>query len=217
MLTQIAPTETYTHQLKNELNAQHTIQSEDLLAICAIASRETSIDNIFEQISTWRFEQFFGLACHLFITTKSQQSRIQLSNLLPKFGSIAVVSLIKIAHHFSASTFARNEVGQLAVDSLKEMPLQTLVIGLAPVIKDKGSYELMPTLVPVLIVLAAHHQAPLFSDLAQQLPAGVWNTLQAKLLRELSALRRKERFNNRERHTRVRIENEAAQLVEVAC
>ncbi len=218
MLTPITQTGIYTHQLTDELNAQHTIQGEDLLAICAIASRETSIDKTFDQINNWRFEQFFGLACHLFITTKSQQSRVQLANLLSKFGSTAVVSLVKIAHHFDTSILAQNEVSQLAIDALKEMPLQTLVIGLAPVIKDRvDSHELMPTIVPLLITLAAHHQTSLFAALSQRLPGEVWNSLQTQLLSELSNLRREQRFNSRESRIKVRIKSEATRPVEVAC
>ncbi len=206
------------HQTADELNPQHTIQSEDLLEICAIASRETSIDNIFEQIETWNFEQFFGLACHLFITTTSQRSRVQLANLLPKFGSIAVISLVKISHHFSASIPAQRKVRQLAIHSLKEMSLQPLVIGLAPIVQDKNdSRELASTLIPLLITLAAHHPESLLSEIAKRLSTEAWNRLQTQLLRELSDLRREQRFNGTERHVKVRMKNEALHLVEVAC
>ncbi len=207
-----------TQSFTEELQAQHTIQGQDLLDICAIASQETQLDNIYEQLETWRFEQFFGLACHLFITTESPQSRVQLATLLPKFGSAAVYSLLRISHKFDPAIYPQKEVQQLSIRSLKEIPLPALVIGIVKAIEESNnSDDFLSEITPTLITLAAHHRVSLFSELAKQLSSEKWNNLQTKLLRKLSEIRRSERFENRERRVKVRIKHETLQPAEMAC
>ncbi|MEL6552381.1 MAG: hypothetical protein AAFQ63_02795 [Cyanobacteria bacterium J06621_11] len=205
----------------SQLQAQHTLTGQDLIELCAIASQETHINDIYSQIETWKFEQFFGLACHLFITTESAQSRQQLSNLLPKFGSIAVYSLLKITDKFNEATHSQNNIGVLALSSLKQMALQPLVIGLVKTIEDDSTTDkTIDSIIPSLVTLAAHHQDPLFAELAKRLKTSSWNNLQTKLLSLLSDLRKAERFNNTERHIKIKVKrnsfDKVKQLIEVA-
>lgn len=208
-----------TRRISLQLAAQHTIEGKDLMAICAIALQETHLNNIYEQIETWQFEQFFGLACHLFITTKSTSARRQLADLLPKFGSIAVFSLLTISYKFNAQKQSQKETKQLAIHSLKEMPLPALVVGITNAIEEEeenSRNEFLSKIVPTLIALAAHHQAALLSELAKQLTPQTWNALQSQLLRALSEAKHTERFSKRERRIKVRLKSEQ-QTAEVAC
>lgn len=203
----------------NSLQDQHTLQGQDLLDICAIASQETYLDNIYEKIETWSFEQFFGLTCHLFITTESNQSREQLSHILPKFGSVAVCSLLKIISKFNTPIPPQPEVKQLALSSLKRMDSQPLISGLSKAIENSFTdNDSLESIAPTLIELASHHKASLFSELAKRLSTNSWNSLQTTLLSTLADLRRESRFEDRDRHIKIRIKREKLEkvLVEVA-
>ncbi|MEM9149107.1 MAG: hypothetical protein AAGB19_01455 [Cyanobacteria bacterium P01_F01_bin.3] len=205
----------------SELQAQHTIQSEDLLKICRLAK----IENIFDKIESFSFEQFFGFTCHLFITTESERTREQLAALLPKFGSIAVFSLIKIAHHLddSESSLARErQVVRLAMESLKAMPLPTLLIGIAQMIDEERvpsqQKDTAAMVAPVLITLTAHHGENTLSLLSQRLSTQAWKELQQQLLQALSHLRaQRPAYSNSQHHVKLRVKASEQQLAEVAC
>lgn len=234
------PTDVYT----NELQAQHTLQSDDILKICHLAN----IENIFDQIESFSFEQFFGFACHLFITTESQQARKELASILPKFGSISVFSLLKISHHLStpkSSLEREQQLGELAMNSLKAMPVPTLVIGLAEIIeteansdlylsgentarikglssaktlhpKHRSDDSLIDMIVPALITLTAHQGENIISLLSHHLSSATWNNLQQQLLQELSTLKSQASLQNNAHRIKIKVKKPGLQLVEVA-
>ncbi|MBX2866094.1 MAG: hypothetical protein KTR27_21280 [Leptolyngbyaceae cyanobacterium MAG.088] len=106
------------------LHSQHTLQHADWMTISELAKAE----NISGCFYAWDFEDFLGLAVHLFVTTQSQDVRQQLSQLLPKFGSAVVVPLLKIL--CKKEVFAEINIPALAQKNLNEMELYPLVIGL---------------------------------------------------------------------------------------
>jgi len=181
----------------NELQAQHTIQSDDLLKICHLAK----IENVFEKIESFSFEQFFGFTCHLFITTDSQQVREQLAAILPKFGSVAVFSLLKISHHFSTveSSTGQEYLGQeqqlaeLSMRCLTSMSVPALIVGLVQAIEaeenNNSHHDIANMVAPALITLTAHHGENILSMLSNKLSSATWNRLQQQLLQTLSVLR----------------------------
>ncbi|MGD1867064.1 MAG: hypothetical protein ACFB0D_21125 [Phormidesmis sp.] len=207
----------------SELQAQHTIESDDLLKICRLAK----VENVFDKIESFSFEQFFGFACHLFITTESRSSREQLAHLLPKFGSIAVFSLLKISHHLSTADSAlerEQQLAMLSMQSLKTMSVPTLVIGLAQIIEteigaeQRNYQDTMDMVVPALITLTAYHGENILSVLSDKLSAAAWNDLQQQLLQALSTLRVQSPLRNSSTHPiKVKVKNSELQLAEVAC
>lgn len=206
----------------NELQAQHTIQSNDLLKICHLAK----VENTFEKVESFSFEQFFGFACHLFITTESQSCREQLAVILPKFGSIAVFSLLKISHHLSDSnsTLQREQqIAKLAAQALQAMPVDTLTIGLAQALEDNESshshHNIFSIVAPALITLTAHHGENILARLSQKLSPRTWNTLQQNLLQTLSGLRAQPSaypapVHNRENRIKVKVKEASRQFAE---
>lgn len=172
-----------------QLSAQHVLKGEDLLQICSLAHRSlsstatTTAEQLLEQISTFSFEQFFGFTCHLFITTDVPEVREQLAELLPKFGSIAVFSLVKIAYYFQDTT----AIHRLALQSLETMPVQPLSIGLAGVIEEHSEAALMPkVVVPSLIRLIEHYGEAILLLLSQQLSTAHWQQTETQLVEALS-------------------------------
>ena len=115
------------------LQAQHSLRQADLFQICAIAQAE----NVSVSIEAFTFEQCLGFASHLFVTAQAQHSREQLAQVLSRFGSQAVLPLLKVAHHFDpeqlkprhGDQLASTSTSQLAINSLKAMPKETLVMG----------------------------------------------------------------------------------------
>jgi len=206
-----------------QLHAQHSLQSEDILKVCSLAQIGENTQETFEKISTLNFEQFFGFTCHLFVTAESQTVRETLANILPKFGSLAVLSLLKISHHFQArlqtnsdSNDADRNVVELANYSLETMELQPLAIGIANAITASESDEIMTTLVPTLIKLTYHHGAALFSLIEQQTVESRWNVVKIELIRTLAELRYQERFTdnaqpNQPHPVKVRVKKETVQ------
>lgn len=197
-----------TAQLNNQLHTQHSIQGEDLLKICSLASFGEGAEEIFEKVSALKFEQFFGFACHLFVTTDSLAVREELANILPKFGSIAVLSLLKITHHFQHHPQNRS-VAHLATHSLTKMALQPLAMGLADTISSAESDEILSTLVSTLIQLTYHHEEALFTLIEQQTPAARWNIVKTELLRVLAEKRYQERFIEQPQPVKVRMKTPA--------
>ncbi len=211
------PTDIYA----NELQAQHTIQSKDLLKICQLAE----IENVFEKVESFSFEQFFGFACYLFLTTESCDSREQLAAILPNFGSIAVFSLLKISHHLeNAETSLEREqhLIMLAQQSLKAIPLPALVTGLSQILEAEKSthsshQDAINMLVPELISLTAYHGESILSLLSAQLSTDTWNKVHRQLLHSLSTLRAQEAWNSSTHLVKIRVRNNDLQLANVAC
>lgn len=170
------------------LQAQHSLQSNDLIRICHLAK----VEGIFKSIESWNFEQFFGFTLHLFITTESPHTRQQLSQLLPKFGSRVVLPLIKIAHHFPAGTHepihdVRTDVRTLALQSLSHMAPPSFIIGLREVLELECVDELMPILLAALVKLT-HQQndETILLLLAQLLPKESWKLVEGPFRQKLS-------------------------------
>ena len=110
------------------LHGQHTLHSADWLTVYAIAKDE----GVGKRLDSYDFDDFLGLAVYLFITTQSQGSRQELSQLLPKFGSAAVLPLLKVL--CKKDVFAEQNVPMLAQQSLHNMAPYALVIGLNQVL-----------------------------------------------------------------------------------
>ncbi|MEM6599252.1 MAG: hypothetical protein AAF810_06545 [Cyanobacteria bacterium P01_D01_bin.36] len=205
----------------NELQAQHTIQSADLLEVCRLAK----VENIFEKVESFSFEQFFGFTCHLFITTESYDCREQLASILPKFGSIAVFSLLQISHHLNTaetSLMREQHLAKLATQSLQAMPTSALVIGLTQIIEDKENSSnihlaLLETIASKIISLTAHHGEKILLLLSQKLSDDTWNTLQQQLLQALSTLRTQEILNSSTHAVKIKVKKPELEQLEVAC
>ncbi|MBE9063869.1 hypothetical protein [cf. Phormidesmis sp. LEGE 11477] len=194
----------------NTLHTQHTLQTQDILLICQLAS--TNPENTLEQIQSWSFEQFFGFVCHLFVTTESADIRQQLADLFPKFGSIAILSLVKIAHYFDlqARNQSRNqshldrhfplEVQTLALQALGNMPVETLAIGLAQAIEADTDGDLQRTIAAFLAKAFYRNEKDILSLLSQYLSKKSWCAIENSLIQALSSPQNEEtvpgRHNN---------------------
>lgn len=118
------------------LHSQHTLQYSDWMTISNLAKSE----NIDESLDSWDFEDFLGLAVYMFVTTQSQDTRIQLSQLLPKFGSAAVLPLLKIL--CKRKVFVEQGIPTLAQQSLNTMSPYPLAIGLNQALNLKSQADL---------------------------------------------------------------------------
>ncbi|MGB3790974.1 MAG: hypothetical protein WA949_23415 [Phormidesmis sp.] len=179
------------------LYAQHSLQSEDFLLICQLCD----VENAIEQIQSFTFEQFFGFACHLFVTTDSSNVRRQLAGLFPKFGQIAILSLVKIAYHFDShdkttpaeyrkahsKPHFQPEVQQLALQSLESMAAQTLAVGLAQIIEEDTQGILRQTVVSLLARTFYTNEEDILSLLSSHLSKDSWNAIETDLVRALSS------------------------------
>ncbi|MEL6491804.1 MAG: hypothetical protein AAFQ95_17745 [Cyanobacteria bacterium J06621_3] len=206
-----------TDSYQRTLQAQHTLEQSDWLNIYAIAQTENN-SQAQSEIDSFGFEQFLGFTCHLFVTTGSQQSREQLATILPKFGSIAVFPLLKIAYHFKSQPTSERcdpqqrtqqpaantsmpsrgahtkedttTLSQLAHSCLKAMPLQALAIGLADAVRASlGDPDIVAIVVMPLIGLIAHYPKRLLLSLSHQLDAEDWHILSAHLIGALSDIK----------------------------
>lgn len=220
---------TPTNAYANELQAQHTIQSNDLLKICHLAK----VENIFDKIESFSFEQFFGFACHLFITTESRDSREQLACILPKFGSVAVFSLLKISHLLSVDNTSlerEQQLAKLSMESLKAMPVPTIVIGIAQIIEaeESGNSEVFPwashdarhtmaMIVSALITLRAYHGEDILSQLSEKLSYAAWNRLQQQLMQELSTRKDQSGLPRSTHRIKIKVKSHTLEIAEVAC
>lgn len=180
---------------RNALHTQHTLQSRDIFLICQLASTSAGAENTLEEIQSWSFEQFFGFACHLFITTESSNIRKQLAGLLPKFGAIATLSLVKIVHYFDlqdrnqsgSNPHFPTEVKELALQALENMPVQTLASGLAQMIEEDTHSILRPTVAAFLARVFYKKEEDILSLLSQYLSKDSWYAIEASLVQELSS------------------------------
>lgn len=194
--------------IRNTLHTQHTLQSQDISLICQLANAESNVENTLEQIQSWSFEQFFGFACYLFVTTESSNIRKQLANLFPKFGKISILSLVKIVHH--SDLYERNrsysnyhlsvEVPALALQALENMPAQILVVGLAQVIEEDTHSDLRQTIAAFLAKVFYKKEEDVLSLLSQHLSKDSWHAIEVSLVQELSSPQSERvisgRFNN---------------------
>ncbi|MEO0755871.1 MAG: hypothetical protein AAFY78_03225 [Cyanobacteria bacterium J06648_16] len=157
------------------LLSQHTLQSDDLLLICELAN----VDGIENQIDSWSFEQFFGLAVYLFVTTESSHTRRQLAQVLPKFGSRTVLSLVKILHQHQLPT----ELRLLALQSIEKIPPYALTYGLTQVLETDNTFE--PFVLRTLASLIHERDESILLLLSQLLTQEHWHALEPRLLERL--------------------------------
>jgi len=178
----------------NTLHTQHTLQSQDILLICQLASTTANAEHTLEQIQSWSFEQFFGFTCHLFVTTESSSVRQQLADLFPKFGKIAILSLVKIVYFFDlqrtqASSAARfpTEVQHLSLVALENMSAQNIATGLAQAIEEDTHGTLRPTIVSLIARVFYNNEEDILSLLSQHLSKDSWYAIETSLIDELSS------------------------------
>ena len=186
---------TLSSATRDTFHTQHTLQSQDILLICQLADAESNVEDTLEQIQSWSFEQFFGFTCHLFITTESSKLRNQLATLFPKFGNIAILSLIKIVYYFdlrernqpSSDPYFSTEVQALARKVLEDMPTPTLAIGLAQIIEADTHSALSQTIAAFLAKVFYKKEEDILSLLSRHLSKDSWHAIEASLIRELSS------------------------------
>ncbi|MEM9808341.1 MAG: hypothetical protein AAF959_24015 [Cyanobacteria bacterium P01_D01_bin.56] len=126
------------------LHSQHSLQHADWMKIADLAKAE----NVGKCFDSWNFEEFLGLTVYLFVTTQSQHTREQLSQILPKFGSTAVLPLLKIL--LKKEVFAEKAIPTLAQQSLNNMTAYALVIGANQVLDLKFQDDLKAIALEVL-------------------------------------------------------------------
>ncbi|MGB7088335.1 MAG: hypothetical protein WBD47_22460 [Phormidesmis sp.] len=160
------------------LHDQHSIQGDDLALICHLAN----VEGIFEGIESWSFEQFLGFTLHVFITTDSQYVREQIALKLPKFGSVVVRSLIKIAHHAQSSS----NVKALALQSLDSMAPYSVVIGLARMLEDESASDLSPIVIRSLATRVRKSDKKILRLLPQLLSQQNWQLVKAHIFPKIS-------------------------------
>ncbi|NEP17809.1 MAG: hypothetical protein F6J97_13040 [Leptolyngbya sp. SIO4C1] len=155
------------------LHAQHSLQGDDLLTIYQLASAE----GVTESLEVLNFEEFTGFSFYLFITTQSAQTREQLAQLLHKFGSDAVLPLIKISRYFQLS----DDLKALTVQSLERMTPYTLAIGLDRVLNE-SDHQLRLVALERLVRLVREQGDAMRQVLPQLLSPKNWQLLDSYLL-----------------------------------
>ncbi|MEO0540613.1 MAG: hypothetical protein AAFZ80_07085 [Cyanobacteria bacterium P01_A01_bin.105] len=158
-----------------DLLSQHTLQSDDLQLICELAA----VDDLISQIEYWSFEQFFGLTVYMFVTTESPYIRRQLAELVPKFGSRAVTSLVKILHRQDLPT----ELRLLAMQALEQISPYELTYGLSQFLGTNSLYE--PFVLRTLASLVHERSESILLLLSQLMPSDRWLALEPRLLERL--------------------------------
>ncbi|MEM8505518.1 MAG: hypothetical protein AAF716_20495 [Cyanobacteria bacterium P01_D01_bin.1] len=178
----------------NTLHTQHTLQSKDILLICQLASATDTAEDTLEQIQSWSFEQFFGFTCHLFVTTESSTVRQQLAELFPKFGKIAILSLVKIVYFFdlqrdqvSLAPRFPTEVQHLAITALENMSAHSLAVGIAQVIEEDTHGTLRSTVVSLIARAFYKSEEDILSLLSHHLSKDSWYAIETSLIDELSS------------------------------
>jgi len=155
-----------------DLLSQHSLESDDLNLICELSA----VDNAVSKVENWSFEQFFGLTVYMFVTTESAPIRRQLARIIPKFGSRAVLSLIKIVHQTELSA----ELQLLARQGLDQISHYGLAHGLSQVLATDSPYE--PFVLKTLATLAQELDEPILLLVSQLLAPSRWRVLEARLL-----------------------------------
>lgn len=156
------------------LYSQHSIQSQDLLNIRALAEA----DGMTENIDDYRFENFLGLTIHLLLTTQSQYTREQLSRQLPKFGSAAVLPLIKIL----CRLHSQSDLQFLAQKTLDKMALYPLIIGLGGVLDLEADTDVRAIAIQMLIQLTQEQDQSVLTLLPKLISPKTWQLLKLHLL-----------------------------------
>lgn len=118
------------------LHSQHCLTHADLLKIYQLAT----LEEMDECIDSFSFEEFLGLVVYMLVTTQSKDSREQLCGLLPKFGSAAVLPLLKVLSH--QDSIASEKLSPLIHKSLHGMEGYALIIGLDQVLHQNLANDL---------------------------------------------------------------------------
>ena len=158
------------------LHSQHTIQRCDLLKIYELSTAEATVKNI----ENYSFDNFLGLAIHLFVTTQSKHTRKQLSALLPKFGSAIVSPLLKILYCMPL----QHSVYPLAQQCITAMDLYPLIIGLDNVLKYETNELLQKAAIQRLMGIIRENEPSILLALPKLVSQDTWNLLKAQLLEE---------------------------------
>ena len=162
--------------LQQAIDAQHSLQSEDMAFICHAAE----VANMADEVLSWTFEEFFGFSFYLFITTDSPYIRKQLGHRLHKFGSRAVLSLIKIASQAQLSC----ELRAIAAENLQQMPAAVFSIGLINTFQDPKASQLMPVILEAITCRISAGDRDILSQLSQHLPKEIWLFLERRLTKQ---------------------------------
>ena len=173
-----------------DLLSQHSLQGHDLRHICELAA----VDNLVSQVEDWSFEQFFGLAVYMFVTTELAEVRQQLSGIIPKFGSRAVWSLVKIVHQSELPA----ELQLLARYSLEQVSPYGLTYGLSQMLAAGSEYETFA--LKTLAELAQQRDEPIMLLLSQLLPSDRWQALEPRLLEWMPTVSAFARAEEQSRH-----------------
>ncbi|MEO0394911.1 MAG: hypothetical protein AAF243_02860 [Cyanobacteria bacterium P01_A01_bin.137] len=170
------PTLFDTHLI--DLHSQPSIQGHDLLTICALAESEGMV----ESIESYSFDQFLGLTIHLFVTTQSQDTREQLAQQLTKFGSAAVLPLIKILWRMRS----HSSLQLLAQNSLEQMAPYSLIIGLSHFLDRETNDDLREIATQMLVNLMQDPNRSVLLSLPKLVSSKTWRLLKLHLLAEKS-------------------------------
>ena len=160
------------------LYSQHSIQYGDLLEIYELSTTETTV----ESLDTYRFDELLGLVVHLFVTTQSQKTREKLSALLPKFGSAAVLPLLKILCHLPAQA----SVHPLAQQSIADMMVYSLIIGLDQILMGEADELLQKAAIQRLMHIIRDNQSSILLVLPKLVSQNTWSLIKLQLLQESS-------------------------------
>ncbi|MGD1952522.1 MAG: hypothetical protein ACFB14_23195 [Leptolyngbyaceae cyanobacterium] len=158
------------------LYSQHSIQYGDLLEIYELSTAETTV----ECIDTYRFDELLGLVVHLFVTTQSQQTRKKLSTLLPKFGSAAVLPLLKILCRLPAQA----SVHTLAQQSIADMAVYALIIGLDQVLVYETDELLQKAAIQKLMHIMQDNESSILLVLPKLVSQKTWGLIKLQLLQD---------------------------------
>lgn len=160
------------------LHSQHSIQSQDLLEICELATTE----GMLEDFASYSFNDFLGLTIHLFLTTQSQQTREQIALQLSKFGSAVVVPLIKIICRVQS----RADIQVLASQSLEQIGLYPVIIGLSQMLDDETDQTLRTAAFQRLMQIVQDHTPSVLLVLPKLVSQKTWQLLKLQFLQEAS-------------------------------
>lgn len=154
------------------LHSQHTLQQADLFAIYAFANHE----GMNETIDSYSFEDFLGLTVYLFITSPSQDAREQLAQLLSKFGSAAVLPLLKIL--CKKDLLVEKNIQPLVQQTLSQMAPYPLAIGISQILDQNVNDELKTVSLQVLKQLIQTCESPTRLELSQVFSETAWNRIE---------------------------------------
>ncbi|MEL6230226.1 MAG: hypothetical protein AAFR24_09975 [Cyanobacteria bacterium J06627_3] len=158
------------------LHSQHSIQSHDLLMIFDLAEAEGMVENI----DSYSFDDLLGLTVHLFVTTQSPSIREQLALQLSKFGSAAVLPLIKILCRVQSI----DNIQLLVQKSLETLAIYPLIIGLGQVLDHEVDISLRTVAMQLLIQLIQENDQSVLLILPKLVSKRTWQLIKLQLLAE---------------------------------